>query len=678
MRMENRRDNFSVISKLRVSGNRRDALSQRLFFERLFGAADFHPPGVPPRALVCIRKLNAPPLESRRSGVLSLDWEIGIRRAVERLARRAFRPVREIVPAEAESVLFEDKAEMLACLARDWLAGALAGNWWWRALFPSLFSAGTIAEIWLERAEFAPAALEILSKTGAAETFVGKLEPFEAVRLLDEIVRIFGLDKLSAALTEAPAKKERAVSEKFDEAPIKRVRENEKPAATTKLDVVLGLVIPESKRSDFGFERQILLETALLLARSPRVARSAEFAERVLLIREKNEPAKTVTGLRSVAAEKKAAREKRPPIRKVNKPGLRDRSVTPKSESQSGKLEPSFPAAGRAEKSDQPSEETPPVLSRKHQAPTEPSAEAKKIEAAPPPTAKIVFETFELEKTAEPTAQKTKPRESVSVKPLTTEHIFENFFETPEDEIELSFQTRFGGVFYLLNLGLYLGLYRDFTEASVEEIDLNIWDFVALVAREFLGERIEADAVWDFLKLAAEREDDRDFGREFDNAKDWRMPPVWLATFFEDRNWVWAKRRKRLVVRHPQGFNVIDVQGHGRAEKQLARELEIYRRYFADIVPADAEIEPLPEPAGWLENLAEYLRKRLFQALNVATAEELNAVLFEQRARVTVSATHLEIIFALADLPIEVRLAGIDRNPAWIPAAGKYVYFHFV
>jgi len=37
----------------------------------------------------------------------------------------------------------------------------------------------------------------------------------------------------------------------------------------------------------------------------------------------------------------------------------------------------------------------------------------------------------------------------------------------------------------------------------------------------------------------------------------------------------------------------------------------------------------------------------------------------------------VDVIFALADLPIEVRLGGLDRNPGWVPAAGRVITFHY-
>jgi hypothetical protein len=69
---------------------------------------------------------------------------------------------------------------------------------------------------------------------------------------------------------------------------------------------------------------------------------------------------------------------------------------------------------------------------------------------------------------------------------------------------------------------------------------------------------------------------------------------------------------------------------------------------------------------------------RLLQALNLETREQINAILFERKATVAVTATNLDVTFSLADLPFEIRLSGLDRDPGWIPAAGKFVRFHFI
>ena len=240
-------------------------------------------------------------------------------------------------------------------------------------------------------------------------------------------------------------------------------------------------------------------------------------------------------------------------------------------------------------------------------------------------------------------------------------------------------RSRYGGVFYLLNLGLYLGLYRDFSASSGEEIDLNIWDFVALLSYEFLGEDFKEDAAWNMLAQLAGRGDEKDFGHDFSAPDEWRVSPEWLKTFPTNKKWFWSKSEDRLIVRHSENFCVIDVPSDG-SENQLENELKIYSEYFSEIeeVTAEEYLPKLNAAQRWLKYLFEFAECRLLQALNLESRNDLNKVLFEKDATVAVSATHFEATFSLAELPLEVRFSGLDRNPGWIPAAGKYVEFHFV
>jgi hypothetical protein len=52
-------------------------------------------------------------------------------------------------------------------------------------------------------------------------------------------------------------------------------------------------------------------------------------------------------------------------------------------------------------------------------------------------------------------------------------------------------------------------------------------------------------------------------------------------------------------------------------------------------------------------------------------------VLVQQPARIVHSATHIDGHFALERHPIAIRVARLDRNPGWIPGAGRHVSFHF-
>jgi hypothetical protein len=74
--------------------------------------------------------------------------------------------------------------------------------------------------------------------------------------------------------------------------------------------------------------------------------------------------------------------------------------------------------------------------------------------------------------------------------------------------------------------------------------------------------------------------------------------------------------------------------------------------------------------------MVAYLQARIRRALGYESDQSLQP-LFALPATIWVTLDRIDLQFQLADLPIEVRLAGLDRNPGWIPASGYAIYFHF-
>jgi hypothetical protein len=78
-------------------------------------------------------------------------------------------------------------------------------------------------------------------------------------------------------------------------------------------------------------------------------------------------------------------------------------------------------------------------------------------------------------------------------------------------------KTSYGGVFYLINLGLFLGFYGDFTTPDEPGIELPIWDFIALIGRDLAGAAIEDDPVWSMLADLANRKLGEEPGAGYQN-----------------------------------------------------------------------------------------------------------------------------------------------------------------
>jgi hypothetical protein len=194
--------------------------------------------------------------------------------------------------------------------------------------------------------------------------------------------------------------------------------------------------------------------------------------------------------------------------------------------------------------------------------------------------------------------------------------------------------TRFGGLFYLINVGIFLELYGDFTAPAKPGISLPIWDFVAAIGERFVGTRVHADPVWPMLAGLAGREEDDAPGCNFEPPAEWRIPEAWLDPFPPGTVW----RRSRTP----------------------RRRLESRSRFD-----------------GWLDQLVVYLRARLALALRLPDRRAIGRVLIEHDARVFLTNSELHVVLSLADLPLAIRLSGLDRDPGWVPAAGRRVAFEF-
>jgi hypothetical protein len=157
----------------------------------------------------------------------------------------------------------------------------------------------------------------------------------------------------------------------------------------------------------------------------------------------------------------------------------------------------------------------------------------------------------------------------------------------------IAFDTAYGGLFFVLNAALHLGLYGDFTRPLQRGLACSPWRLLLVAGRAWAGRRFRRDP------LAA-----------------------WLAR---------KSQTGRRTARHDRA----------------------------------------------VDRVLPYLRARLALALGVPDTRGVTRIVLELAARVDVAADRLDAHYALAELPLAIRLAGLDRDLGWIPAAGSDVRFHF-
>lgn len=194
-------------------------------------------------------------------------------------------------------------------------------------------------------------------------------------------------------------------------------------------------------------------------------------------------------------------------------------------------------------------------------------------------------------------------------------------------------ETSHGGVFFLLNVALAWELYGDFTRPRHALLSVSPWQFLHAAGIALLGHAFAVDPIAGWLRAQAP------FARPRP-ATALGAAPVALLPEAEARR-----------LPSPEGPTPIDAMASEK--RRPARR-------------ADHELS-----CWW-----PLLRQRLSLALNLPESEAI-ATCLSLPARIERRSERVDVVFALHHLPLAVRLAGLDRNPGWVPASGCDVRFHF-
>jgi hypothetical protein len=537
--------NGSTILRLRVfdrDGSDLDPLALRGRLENVLSDVSLDP-RLPPSATLFIRKLDDP-----LPGSIQLDspharaphaWRQAFQTRFDRLVSSAARPARGYVADSAESVVFYDYAELLACLTADWCSGSALTRWWWQALLQRGDLSWLVRKFWHEQIEYVPAALEQVVRKGVLVEFVSRLSDVELREIVQRVIHTFELTRIAQI----------KATDFFvlDEAPeLQHV-----PQA--RMAMPWRAVVPESEAPQLRPVQQFFAGIVLMVHRAPSRVRTLSFAREV------------EHWIQSVASAVSAASAVSVP---PDRPSIIDE--------QHIEIEEFFtPVETQAAIRVNPIP-SPPVIPLPAPPPKGSVSSAVKIANAifryeePPEVLRVVHTEQIIEET---------PRPEPIVETTTA----------PEPLDPATIETTLGGLFYLINLAIFLEIYNDFT-SPVEQLhdDLSIWDFVAIVGKELDQET--HDPIWELLRNLADQEDEL-------------ITPPWLT----------------------------------------------------DLLP--------------------HIRARLHLALGID--DDLAEILLHYEARITITPTHLDVFFSLSDHPIEIRLSGLDRNPGWVPAAGRFIAFHY-
>ena len=660
----------STIVRMRVQAMNLDPLTARLRVSRMLSCVELRPTMLPPSAILFIRRLPDP-----LPGAVHLEahdfqppaaWREALTRRINQLAAAAVYPARGEAANDSEAVIFSQQSELLACLAHDWLHSDLTARWWWQSFLRNSNVSQLIRQLWRESPEYVPAALQYLSQRASAATFVASLDDEYVHDLVRSITRCFALRLLLVAVDkQLPTIRTSATID-------------ERSKASISAQQPWREHVPEAQSRELSPEQQRFLGIALTIRRAPSHVISYDFTRAVE--RWQTEIVRLTQTGRPIARQRELA-----------VPGSKDDGWQPPKPV--GKTAAASPDEGQpivarqteraADRGDDhnvrpqpraglPHKESAVIDQAGGRAPELSAAE--RIHLPLPPV---------RQETVEPPIDISDWQSGPSeVNQLFEETTAVDLAEFETSSIEIG--TRLGGLFYLINLSQYLNLYGDFTTPSTLGIDLNIWDFVTLVAQEFVGKAYANDSIWSFLAKLGGREIGKAAGENFQFEDEWRLPAEWLSSFSNDQACRWSAGRGRLRLLHHDGFAILDLPLTGDPREQLQRELEPYGNSVQSIsrgrLPKIARRQSnisAPVIRRWLSLLMPYVYARLRIAFGLESNKTIAAMLCRHDATVRATDTHINVFFGLADLALEIRCAGLDRDPGWVPAAGRFIAFHF-
>lgn len=690
------------VSRVHVHGVGLDALNTRQGIERLLGAVQSHT-DLGPSTILCIRHMamRVTAGAARPHQQVSAAPTRRLADTLDTLARAAARPALGPVPSDAQAVRFADRAELLACLVQDWLAGTAPGCWWWRDLLGSHNAAEAVRLACLASPDFVPPLFERLARQGNLKRFVQALPPASARDLLTAVLQAHDLNDFDAGGVHpaiAPPVAEplqhllnQTSTDGTEARPLSAPYAAAEPSGLAP-PVWVTRCIPLTLFAGLSGGQRALVVLSLALMRAPGELRGA--TTRASLAAWLHQTPHTVPGQAQVPGQDapKAHAWLAHPV-PTTQP-VDASLVWPDPEDKRAGPYSTCPTTPQSER-----------LSSSSVANIGPTPQA----ATPVDTTHCVADLLAPPKwphtqepgttdtnehpLKQPPAHQHEPARPQRGADTTTPHApLQPLLLSPYPSDGTStLHTHFGGLFYLVNAALALGLYNDFTKPAEPGIGLPVWDFLALAGQHLAGparQALLADPAWSLLASLSARQPDEAPGAHFEPPDDWQIPLSWLAPFADQCGaWQWQADESRLLVHHPAGFTVVDARRDARdAPRQAQGAVHPYRaghRFQLRSATTTPACPLTSEPASgvhlarWCNWVMPYLTLRLAQALRIKPPMQVGPMLMHQPARLALSAARLDVYLPLAQLPVAVRMAGLDRNPGWVPAAGRTLAFHY-
>ena len=629
----------ATLNKLRLRGAPLDAVRARLALERALQQVDWQPPALPAEAILFVRQLGVPATSA------GPRWPQRVEQALRAQLDHARRPWLQADSAQASAVLFSDESELLACLVLDWLDGHLERHWWWRSVLGAHAPGPWLNQRLLARGErLLPVARRLLVGNGVAagspgsglaadvlQRWFSRLSAAEAVRAIAAVELAHALP-LPLPLPVPLQASERARLRRAARAGERSTQVALQPTApgANELGIQrLRAVVPELRDTPLRGPQRHLLALVLSLLRAPSQTRTPALASALSAL------AQTDFDITATATRRRARGVAGPVHAHAERDGVRTSAD-----------DNAAPSGLRSEhRAPRPSEPPASASLRRaalHAAPrftTQPHDEhccepthAVTAAVTPAVTAAVTPATTPAHRVPRGARASERPQAAVLATPIT------------------GVQTDFGGVFYLLNAALASGLYADFTAPLTPGLALSPWNWLAWVGRAWFGRAFKRDPLWRLLADLAGRPVWQHPAHGFRPPPGWTPPADWQA----------------LCATAPGLQRAVRTLQYG------SRRPRCWLRALLAALQARLALALGMEDACGSEDAFG-----VEEACGVDGARSVPRLLCCHAATLQVDDAAVRVCLVLNDLPLAIRIAGLDRDTGWIPAAGRSLSFEF-
>jgi len=705
------------VGTLRIRSGDGDPVALRLRTERELQAADLAPPGLPPASVLVVRQLTDPMPRRFAAGRVRPrpEWERAVRSALEAAARTARRPdeAGRIDPA-ADAVLFEDEAQLLACLIVERVHGRAGSSWWWKTLLPRLHvpnvdlpgSVRDPAFMLAVKPQETPAAIACIMRWREAVP-VARACSIEGAKLcvaallraydLPTELTIGGVDSVTTIPLQSPNAAEHQTRNDAT-----RVR------GITVGATSLARVPREVAHAGVPFEVQRLFGLALGLRHGTAPVRETAIGA---------DPRSRSAGTREARS---VNRNPAGTLGEAAGTGVREHKHEQSTQTGSASDASAEPrVTAELADTDSPSGLSNVGIADRCEPRAAGPASAELNRTAPPAADGFTTNSgIAAERTpqtggvSQGAPEPGSPRHSSAAltrgaRAVRVEQPVPAVRELPAVFSTEGVVTRLGGIFYLIHALQALNVPAAFEPAWRLEGTAASWGTLDLIARALIGRRFaQSDPIWKALAhltawpAARHREIPAERGllpHAAGNDPTFAVPRAWRTelddpleqlawTLTGARLWLWSQNGYVLAARRTTA-------GNRDAAARRACRLHAEGASLTSAPPhAIPWMPPAALPRGcpvrlgrWAAAIAPAVLRRLQLAFDVTVASRC-ARLARPRpilqalatpARLYVTSSHVDVVIPLQRIDLRVRRAGLDRDPGWLPSYGRVIYFHF-